>query len=183
MARKLIVCVMSACLAAAIFAGCSQAPAPDPEGTSSGATLQASASPVETTAGTSVPSKEPAEPAAPQTSSAQPSEIASGYKVEVPYDMETVKNSQKSVDEGHSPWQLDAAFVAQVFVSLQISPEGIEGDYPIPYEAFKVIKSSDAEAVVEVDSGESPISKVYLKRLVRQEEGGIWTVVGYDPVS
>jgi hypothetical protein len=37
----------------------------------------------------------------------------------------------KRVDSGHTPWKLDPAFVAQVFVSLQISPEGIQGEYPV----------------------------------------------------
>lgn len=38
------------------------------------------------------------------------------------------------------------------------------------------------EAMIEV-SGESPIKKVYLKKLVRQDPSGIWTVVGYDPAK
>ncbi len=103
------------------------------------------------------------------------------YRMEVPVDMEAEQNEQKSVDAGHSPWKLDPAFVAQVFVSLKISPEGITGDYPIPYEDFKVTQNSGTEAVVEVLGGKTPVSRVYLKRLVRQDSTGIWTVVGYDP--
>lgn len=99
----------------------------------------------------------------------------------VDYDLATEKNSQKSVDEGHSPWRLDPAFVAQVFVSLQLEPGGIEGDYPIPYEDFQVAKQSGSEAVVTVNNEKSPTAKVYLKQLVRQDDTGIWTVVGYDP--
>jgi hypothetical protein len=101
-------------------------------------------------------------------------------QVEVPVDLEAEKNEQKSVDAGHSPWKLDPAFVSQVFVSLKISPEGIVGDYPISYEQFKVTQNDCRSAVVEVNSDKTDISKVYLKRLVRQDPTGIWTVVGYD---
>jgi len=101
-------------------------------------------------------------------------------KVEVPVNLKIEENSQKSVDEGHSPWRLDPVFVAQVFVSLKISPEGIKGDYPIKYEELKVIKENEKEAVIEVTASKTPIKRVYLKRLIRQDDTGIWTVVGYD---
>lgn len=104
-------------------------------------------------------------------------------QVDVPVDMEIEKNEQKSVDAGHSPWKLDPAFVAQVFVSLKISPEGITGDYPIKYEDLKVIQNIGTTAVVEVAGGNTPVSRVYLKRLIRQDSTGIWTVVGYDPAE
>lgn len=104
-------------------------------------------------------------------------------QVKVPYDLESVKKEQESVDQGHQPWKLDPAFVAQVFVSLKIKPEGIVGDYPIPYEAFKIIQNDGKEAIIQVESDKSPVSKVYLKRLVKQDETGIWTVVGYDPAK
>lgn len=101
-------------------------------------------------------------------------------EVSVPYDISVVENTQKSVDEGHSPWNLDPVFVAQVFASLQLSPGGITGDYPIDYEDLKVIKQTSADAIVKVNSDKSAIARIYLKRLVRQDETGIWTVVGYD---
>lgn len=101
-------------------------------------------------------------------------------QVEVIVDLKAEEGDQKSVDAGHSPWKLDPAFVAQVFVSLKISPEGIVGDYPIDYEEFKIVQNNGKEAVVEVNSDKSPVSKVYLKRLIRQDNTGIWTVVGYD---
>jgi hypothetical protein len=104
-------------------------------------------------------------------------------KVDVPYDIEEEKNTQKNVDEGHSPWRLDPIFVAQVFVSLKISPEGIEGEYPIRYEDLKIVKNDGIRAVVKVLDKSSPVSRVYLERLVRQDSTGIWTVVGYDPAQ
>ncbi len=104
-------------------------------------------------------------------------------EIEVPINLGIEENDQKSVDAGHSPWKLDPAFVAQVFVSLQISPKGITGDYPIKYEDLNVIYNTGVEAIVEVTGDKTPTRKVYLKRLVRQDPTGIWTVVGYDPVD
>ncbi|MFF2448202.1 outer membrane lipoprotein carrier protein LolA [Neobacillus sp. NPDC058068] len=102
-------------------------------------------------------------------------------QVEVPYDITVEENTQKSVDAGSSPWKLDPAFTAQVFVSLKISPNGITGEYPIAEEDLKVIQNNGKEAIIEVGGDKTPIKKVYLKRLVRQDTTGIWTVVGYDP--
>lgn len=101
-------------------------------------------------------------------------------QVAVPVNLEIEENEQKAVDAGHSPWKLDPAFVAQVFVSLQISTEGIVGDYPVPYEDFKVTENTGATVIIELSSDKMPISKVYLKKLVRQDNTGIWTVIGYD---
>lgn len=101
-------------------------------------------------------------------------------EVKVPVDLEIEKADQKNADAGHSPWKLDPVFVAQVFVSLEISPEGIVGEYPIAYEKFKVVKNTGVEAVVEVGGDETPIRRVYIERVVRQDNTGVWTVVGYD---
>jgi outer membrane lipoprotein-sorting protein len=109
-------------------------------------------------------------------------ESAEEPQIEVSYDLERETNDQKSVDAGHSPWRLDPAFVAQVFANLLIAPEGIEGDYKIPYEAVKIVENNGISAVAEIDSKESIASRIYMKRLVRQDDSGIWTVVGYDPV-
>ncbi len=103
-------------------------------------------------------------------------------QIEVPIDLESETNEQKSVDAGHSPWKLDPAFVAQVFASLLISPEGIVGDYPIPYQDVKIIRNNGKTAIAEITGEKTTVSHVYLKRLVRQDETGIWTVVGYNPL-
>lgn len=104
-------------------------------------------------------------------------------QVKVPVDLKIEEAEQKSVDAGHSPWRLDPAYVAQVFVSLKISPEGIQGDYPIKYEELKVVQNTGKGVIVEVSGDKTPIRRVYLKRLIRQDNTGIWTVVGYDPVK
>ena len=113
--------------------------------------------------------------------------ISTNYKddriepqIKIPINLEIEKEAQKSVEEGHSPWKLDPVFVAQVFVSLQVSPEGITGDYPIKDKELKIILSSGVETIVEVNSNKTNIKKVYLKRLIKKDSTGIWTVVGYD---
>lgn len=100
-------------------------------------------------------------------------------QVKVPVDMEIAKADQQQVDGGHVPWQLDPVFVATVFVNLQVIPQGIQGEPEIPEGTFTLAVNNGVEAVVDVSEG--PIKKVYLKRLVRQDETGIWSVVGYDP--
>lgn len=110
-------------------------------------------------------------------------DTANKPQVLVKVDFVIEENEQKSVDAGHTPWKLDPVFVAQVFVSLQISPEGIQGEYPVQYEDFKIEKNTGAEAVLRLKSDKTTIGKVYLKKLIRQDNTGIWTVVGYDNVS
>jgi Negative regulator of sigma E activity len=104
-------------------------------------------------------------------------------ETDVPTNLEVEENDQKNADAGHSPWKLDPVFVAQVFVSLKISPEGIQGDYPIKTEELKIVENNGKEAIVEVSGDKTPVRKVYLKRLIRQDSTGIWTVVGFDPVK
>lgn len=116
------------------------------------------------------------------SSASKKKEIAKA-QVEVPVNIEVEKGDQKNADAGSSPWKLNPAFVSQVFVSLKISPEGIQGDYPIKYEELKLVESTEKEAVVDVSAKNTTIGRVYLKRLVKQDNTGIWTVVGYDSVN
>lgn len=101
-------------------------------------------------------------------------------QVDVPVDMEVEKGDQKNADAGSSPWKLDPLFVSQVFVSLQISQEGIQGDYPVKQGELKLVNSNEKEAIVEVYSSKTDIKSIYLKRLIKQDNTGVWTVVGYD---
>ncbi len=110
----------------------------------------------------------------------QASEYELKPQVEVKFDLELEKNTQKSVDEGHSPWRLDPLFTAQVFTSLHLFPEGIVGDFPIEFENLKLLYSNNESSIVQVKDPDTNIKMVYLKRLIRQDETGIWTVVGYD---
>jgi hypothetical protein len=104
-------------------------------------------------------------------------------QIEVKIDLEAEKNEQKSVDAGHSPWKLDPVFVTQVFASLLLSPEGIVGDYPISYDNIEIIENNGTDAKAEIKDDKSIAKYVYLKRLIRQDDTGIWTVVGYDPAK
>ncbi|MDF2944992.1 MAG: hypothetical protein K0S01_3850 [Herbinix sp.] len=104
-------------------------------------------------------------------------------QVEVRVDLAAEENDQKSVDAGHSPWKLDPVFVSQVFASLLLSPEGIIGDYPIAYEDIQMVKNNGTDAIAEIKSDTSIAKRVYLKRLIRQDDTGIWSVVGYDPAE
>jgi outer membrane lipoprotein-sorting protein len=101
-------------------------------------------------------------------------------QVEVAVDLKAEEGDQKNADAGHSSWKLDPAFAAQVFVSLKISHEGIQGEYPVKDEEIKIAQNTGIDAVAEVNSSKTQIRKVYLKKLVRQDNTGIWTVVGYD---
>lgn len=100
-------------------------------------------------------------------------------QVKVPVDMKVVEAGQQQVDAGSSPWQLDPMSVALTFVNLKVTPEGIVGEPKVPMSSFELTANNGVEAVVEVVAG--PVKKVYLERLVRQDETGIWSVVGYEP--
>jgi beta-lactamase regulating signal transducer with metallopeptidase domain len=112
----------------------------------------------------------------------QTSAPSHGPQVVVEVDMDMVEREQREVDLGHSPWQLSPIAVTQTFVSLKISPEGITGEFPIKDDEMKIVHETSEEAVVEVSGSKTPIARVYLRRLVKQDETGIWSVVGYDPV-
>ena len=106
-------------------------------------------------------------------------DLVSKAQVKVPVDMEIAKADQQQVDRGSSPWQLDPLQVSLTFVNLKVSPEGIIGEPKVPESSFKLAANNGVEAEVEVAAG--PVHRVYLQRLVRQDETGIWSVVGYDP--
>jgi hypothetical protein len=71
--------------------------------------------------------------------------------IRVPFDIEVEQNTQRSVDAGHSPWKLNPIFVAQVFANLLLSPEGIIGEYEIPYESFKIVCNNNGKIVVKIN--------------------------------
>ncbi|HBW38280.1 sigma-E factor regulatory protein RseB domain-containing protein [Desulfosporosinus sp. BICA1-9] len=99
--------------------------------------------------------------------------------VKVEIDMDIVKRNQQQVDAGSSPWQIDPMQVAFTFAILQISPNGITGDPPIDYGSLTVSANTGTDAIIQISEG--PVKTVYVKRLIRQDQSGIWTVIGYDP--
>ena len=90
--------------------------------------------------------------------------------------MEIVPASQQQVDRaavhGSDP-------ASSLPCQSGVTPEGIVVKFDYTYGFFEVESNNGAVAVVKVSEG--PIAKVYLERLIRQDETGIWTVVGYDP--
>lgn len=46
-----------------------------------------------------------------------------------------------------------------------------------------IVENTGNEVIIEVTGVEKPVKTVYLKRVVRQDSTGIWTVVGYDSVD
>ena len=42
------------------------------------------------------------------------------------------------------------------------------------------MQNTAIEAIIEVNDTKTSISKVFLKKLIRKDNTGIWTVVGYD---
>ncbi len=100
-------------------------------------------------------------------------------QIKVPVDLDVIKNNQEQVDQGHSPWQLDPLQVTMTFVGLKIYPEGIMGNFPVETDDLEIIEES-SPTIIKVNSDKTGITKVYLEQLVKQDETGIWTVVGYD---
>lgn len=100
-------------------------------------------------------------------------------EIQVPVDMEIATNDQQQVDGGHSPWQQDPVSVALTFVNTKVAPDGSGGEPQVDYGLFSVEFNDGVRSIVS--RAEGPVSRVYLQRLVRQDESGIWSVVGYDP--
>ncbi|MDK2984519.1 MAG: hypothetical protein PWQ96_161 [Clostridia bacterium] len=95
-------------------------------------------------------------------------------EVEVPVDLEMERYEQEQVDQGHQPWKLDPVQVTQEYIYNRVSSEGNASIN------FEVIQKSDRVAIIGVNGGSSPIKAVYLKRMVKQDNTGIWSIVGFD---
>ncbi len=94
---------------------------------------------------------------------------------------ETVLLTQLQTREELSPDSM--AILGTVNGSLLLSPEGIVGEYPIAYENIAIIENNGVDSIAEITADNSMAKYVYMKRLVRQDDSGIWTVVGYDSVQ
>lgn len=101
-------------------------------------------------------------------------------EVKVDINLEIEENTQKAVDGGSSPWKLDPAYVSSVEASLLMSTDGIVGENPIEYEDVKIVYNDGTKAIAEINKKDSAAQRIYLKKLIRQDETGIWTMVGYD---
>jgi outer membrane lipoprotein-sorting protein len=121
-------------------------------------------------------------------------------RVKVPADLNSAATEQLQADSGKFPWAagVDPMYISFIFVNEQVCPPGtfsvpktpdaaqpgtgsaksLFGQPKIPYTSFEQVANNGVEAVVAVADGQ--IEQVYLKRLVRQDETGVWSVVGYD---
>jgi hypothetical protein len=124
-------------------------------------------------------------------------------RVKVPADLNSAAAEQVQADSGKFPWAggVDPMYISFIFVNEQVCPPGtfsvpktpddaaqppgagsvksLFGQPKIPDTSFEQVANNGVEAVVAVADGQ--IRQVYLKRLVRQDETGVWSVVGYDP--
>jgi outer membrane lipoprotein-sorting protein len=85
---------------------------------------------------------------------------------------------------------MDAALAAEIEHAENLSTHG-DRTLPVPVamrfvggmaavseSAFHEAGNNGAEAIVAISEG--PVSKVYLRRVARQDERGLWWVIGYD---
>lgn len=121
-------------------------------------------------------------------------------KINVPADLDGARDDQLQVGQNNAIANAETSplYTAFIFINSKLSPPGTfsapkptdtvpKGGVPkfwsgvpkIPNASFKLVANNGADAVVAVADGQ--IKQVYLKRLVRQDESGVWSVVGYDP--
>lgn len=109
--------------------------------------------------------------------------ISTNPQIVVTVDLETEKNIQQQVDQGHQPWRLNPIEVAMEFLFSKISQREKDSSFPIKMDELKTIQMGKSEAIVEVSGDKTPIRIIYLKQLVKQDDTGIWSVVGYNPIN
>lgn len=82
-------------------------------------------------------------------------------------DLKKERELQESVDQGHQPWRLDAVSVAHAAV--------VAVDRTVKFEDCNVTCYGNIEADVLCKGTKEYIVK--LRKLIRQTQDGIWTVV------
>ncbi len=50
-------------------------------------------------------------------------------------------------------------------------------------DEIEIVYNDGKAAVAQISGEKTPASKVYLKKLIREDATGIWTVIGYDPAK
>lgn len=93
-------------------------------------------------------------------------------EVEFTVDLEVERDLQEQVDQGHKPMMLDELQVTRDYISRLGDTGSSE---------LKAIQQTDRVAIVEIIADQAPVKRVYLEKLIRQDQTGIWTIVGYDP--
>ena len=90
----------------------------------------------------------------------------------MPLDMQAERETQQSVDEGHQPWRLDAAWVACVGIGALSGREDTQGKFLDTCLRSSNVKQNDGKATVIVFLNGFEY-RVNLERLVKAD--GIWT--------
>ncbi len=96
---------------------------------------------------------------------------------EIPVDLETERYEQNQVDEGDKQWKLDPVQVTQDYIYNQVSEEDRKTI------RFEVVQKTEKVAIIGVIGENSLIKSVYLKRIIKQDDTGIWSIVGFDPLK
>jgi outer membrane lipoprotein-sorting protein len=101
-------------------------------------------------------------------------DLVSAAKVKVEVDMAEARALQEKMDRGDR--MRDTLRDAEN-VGLHWAIEN--GKISPVHERFRLIANTGVQAILELDEG--PYARIYLQKVVRPENDGIWFVVGYDP--
>lgn len=99
-------------------------------------------------------------------------------EITVPYNLNVEKELQQIVDNGNDSWRLNPINTAHFFIISQIT-EPIKED-SIHSKNISLLYCNDSTAVLKVNDNQTNIHTLYLKRLIKQDPTGIWTIIGYD---
>lgn len=91
-------------------------------------------------------------------------------------DWEAERDLQEQVDQGHKPMMLDPIQVAYDFISRQ----GDASSSNVKMTSAGMFEEDNRIAAIEIIGDYVSVKRVYLKKLIRQDPTGIWTIVGYD---
>lgn len=91
-------------------------------------------------------------------------------------DWEAERDLQEQVDQGHKPMMLDPIQVAYEFISRQ----GDTSSSNVKMTSAGMFEEDNRIAAIEIIGDYVSVKRVYLKKLIRQDPTGIWTIVGYD---
>lgn len=92
--------------------------------------------------------------------------------IEIPLDMNVETETQSSVDEGHQPWRVDAAWVACSEIGALLIDEKTKGNLDNCLKNSKIEQREGGKAIVSVLL-DGVQYRVNLERLIKAD--GIWT--------
>lgn len=102
-------------------------------------------------------------------------DLVGAAQVQVEVNMDEARALQDKMDQG-DPMRGTYSDAEGVAVTWAVE-EADQRNKPI--SGFEVVANTGVQAIIDVQEG--PYARIYLKKLVRPENDGIWFVVGYDP--